>query len=223
MTTEKKGTKIVSQWKRKRWYNIIAPKIFKEQVIGETPCENPNSLKNRTVKVSLMTLTGDPKKQSYFVTFEIQNVQGLNAYTVVKNYFMTTSSIKRTIKRQRNRIDDSFVAFTKDNVRVRIKPLFVTKTQTNNSVETKIRLTAREIITKQLKNMTYDDIVSDIISSKFTRALKNHLDKIFPLKTCEIRFMGNEKAKLEQQKKEEEPIKKEKTEEKENKTEKKEE
>ncbi len=42
---------------------------------------------------------------------------------------------------------------------------------------------------KYISEMTYDEVVNDLISQKLQRTLKNNLKTIYPLKACEIRVM----------------------------------
>ncbi len=49
-------------WKGKEWFTIVAPKLFSDKIVGETPSFDPNSLVGRTVETSLFELVdGAPK------------------------------------------------------------------------------------------------------------------------------------------------------------------
>jgi len=48
--------------KKKKWVPIQAPKLFNEQIIGESLVGEAQELVGRRATVSLMTLTGDPQK-----------------------------------------------------------------------------------------------------------------------------------------------------------------
>ena len=48
--------------KGKDWYTIIAPKIFQEKVLGETPGDDVKKVINRSVEVPLVLLTNDMSK-----------------------------------------------------------------------------------------------------------------------------------------------------------------
>ena len=70
MPTDEKLVKV----KKKRWCQIIGPKIFRDTILGETAVIDPNMLINRALTVNLMTLTNDIKKQNINVSFLINKV-----------------------------------------------------------------------------------------------------------------------------------------------------
>lgn len=187
MAKAKKAQKTIDSWKRKRWHRVLAPKMFNEQEIGRTPALEAGTLNGRTIAASLMTLTRDMKQAGTAVTFEINRVQGDTAFTRVKEIEITPSAIKRLVRRQRDRIEDSFVVATKDNINVRIKPFAITKNLANNSVGTAIRKTFRTEINRIVGKVTYDTLISDVISRRMQNGLRSTLNKIFPLRNCEIR------------------------------------
>ena len=42
MAKVKKQVKTVDKWKKKRWFTLVAPEIFAEKVLGETPSNDPD-------------------------------------------------------------------------------------------------------------------------------------------------------------------------------------
>ncbi len=190
MAVTKKVQKTVDIWKKKRWHRIIAPKLFNEQIIGDTPALEPNMLLGRTIAVSLVTLTKDMKKQGVYVTFEVDKVMGDTAFTHVKKYEMTTSSIKRLVRRNRDRIDDSFLCLTADNVPVRVKPFLLTRTSTKHSVGTILRRMSRDFLMRTVRKLPYEVLLYDIISTKLQKAWRDTIKNIYPLKACDIRVLA---------------------------------
>lgn len=184
---EKKTSKTISGWKKKKWFTIYAPEILKKIVIGETPANDASYLNKRTIKLSLMAITSDPKHQNFDIILEIDKITGLSASTRIKKYEMSASAIKRFVKRGRDRIDDSFVIDTKDGIKIRIKPLLITKENTTGSIIKKLRKYTKDLVIKQVRSSTYDVLMQDIISGKFTKQIKSSLNKIYPLKSFEIR------------------------------------
>ncbi len=187
MAKAKKAQKTVDSWKRKRWHRVLAPKMFNEQELGRTPALEAGMLEGRTIAASLMTLTRDMKQAGTTVTFEIDRVQGDTAFTRVKEIEITPSAIKRLVRRQRDRIEDSFIVTTTDNIGVRIKPFAITKNQANNSVGTAIRKAFRAELGRMVSRVTYETLVGDVISRRLQNGLRGILNKIFPLRNCEIR------------------------------------
>ena len=186
---QKQKSQVVDSWKKKKWHRILAPKIFNEQVIGETPSIEPDSIIGRTVNSNLMHLTRDMKKQNMNVVFEISRVMGDTAYTGVRRFELNPSSIKRFIRRGKERIDCSFVCTTADKKKARIKPLLVTINNVRGSVSTELRDKTRKYLIERIKNTKSDILVQEIMHNKLQKELRDSLKKIYPLKICDIRVL----------------------------------
>ncbi len=187
MAKPKKTQKTVDTWKKKRWHKLVAPKLFNEQLLGETPAIEPNKLLGRTISLSLMNLTRDMKKQGIYITFEVDRVMGDTGFTHVKAFELTPSSIKRQVKRRKDRIDDSFVCKTADSLPVRMKPFLITMNSASNSIGTKLRRTMRDYMTQVIARLPYEVLVKDLVSKRFQVTMRRELQKVYPLKSCEIR------------------------------------
>lgn len=185
----KAADKTIDVWKKKRWHKVLAPKLFNEMVIGETPALEPNMLVGRTLKINMMALTGDMKKQNIDVTFEIDRVMGETAYSHIKNFQINPSAVRRFVRRGKNRVDDSFVCVTSDNRKVRIKPFMVTLSKTTNSVLNELRKRAREYFVRTAKGMSYDDLCREIITYNLQKSLRQTVNKIYPVRICDVRVM----------------------------------
>ncbi|MCX8147594.1 MAG: hypothetical protein N3D84_03955 [Candidatus Woesearchaeota archaeon] len=199
-----KSTTVVDKWKAKKWYKLIAPKVFNEQVIGETAALSPNILIGRTASINLFLLTRDIKKQNINIVFEITKVQGDNAYTKVKKYEMDNASIKRLVRKGKSRIDDSFVCETADKNKVKVKPLFIPISVVKKSIATSLRKAAREFFLSNISKCNSDLLVQNVVNHKMQDDVKNVLNKIYPLKVCEIRMLAFEKKGAKEEGKAEE-------------------
>ena len=187
---QKKQVKKVQ--KKKRWISIIAPKVFREIVIGESPVYDPKEMVGKKLKINLMTLIRDPKKQNINITFLINGVKGDSVVTEIHGYEMTHSSLKRMVKRRREKIDDSFVCKTKDDKIISIKPLIIPNGKINRSVATAIRNTARYNVAKILQTKVFDELISELMSGRFQVKLKEEIKKVYPPRVIEIRKVNVE-------------------------------
>ena len=173
--------------KKKKWVQILAPKEFKNIEIGETYVENPENSVGKTIQTNLMSITRDPKKQSNNIKFRITEFKNNVLNTEVMNISMQTAQLKRTTRKDKIKIEDSFVVNTKDNKKVRIKPILLTKTLTSNSKLTAIRKSTREIVSKIAEQTSFHQFLNDIISGQLLKAIKNDNRKIYPLASCTIK------------------------------------
>lgn len=193
--------KAVLKIKKKKWIEIVAPKIFDERIIGETLVDEPSKLIGRPVLLNMMVLTGDPKKQNINVKFLIDSIKESRAMTKPIGYYLNSISLRRMMRRAAGRVDDSFALETADNVIVRIKPFLLTRQEVTGSVITSIRKITRNFIAKQVKKLTFEKLIFAIATTKFQRSVSAFIKKIYPLRTCEIRALYIEKKTKVSQKK----------------------
>ena len=182
----------ITKLKKKQWYQIIAPQQFNNVVLGETLVYEPTQMVGKTLSYSLMNLTNEPKRQNTSIHFKVVDVEGDKGKTRIMGYQIIPSTVKRFVRRNSEKMDVSFTCETADNVFLRIKPLIVTKADVKGSVAAKLRYSIINFLVKTIKKIKYDEFINDLISRKIQDATKANLNKIYPLKVCEIRYAGIE-------------------------------
>ena len=196
---------------KKEWYQILAPKIFQNVVLGETHVYEPAQMVGKCLTKNLMSLTNDSKRQNININFKVVNVQNGKGLTDIVGYYMVQSSIKRLVRKNIEKISMSFSCKTADNKDLQVKPLLITRSSTTGSVATKIRKNAQDFLVKHIREISYDNLINDLVSHKLQTFLKKDLSKIYPLRICEIRSMEIvSQEKIEQVKSKAKPEKKEK-------------
>jgi len=184
---KKAAKSAIPKWKKKKWIEIIAPQIYSEKVVGETLAEFPDVVLGRVIELNMMTLMGNPRKQNFNIKLRVEKVSGNKGFTKPIKLTMLNSSVRRLIRPGRERVDFSFVVVSKDGVKLRIKPLLITKTKAVNSVKSSLQLKAKELITEFIEKNTYEAVFDSVTASTLQKNLKTSLDKVFPLKMLEIR------------------------------------
>ncbi len=175
---------------KKRWYQIVGPKTFRESVLGETLVTNPQLMIGKTLKINLMNLIHDVKQQNVNIKFEINEIRGERALSEVIGYEMIPATIRRLVRRGKRRNDISFLCETSDNKKIRVKSLVITKKTMKSSVTAAIRKSIVDYLMHNIKKTSYDDLVTGLVSHRVQHSLRDHLKKIYPLKICEIREMS---------------------------------
>ena len=175
--------------KKKEWFEILASKEFNEIPIGETISFNTDSLIGRTLYINLASLTNDVRMQNVRVKLTISDVKNKKAYTKLENYEVLPAFVRRVVKLEKDRVDDSFLYKTKDDNTVVVKPLLITKNKVKKSILSNLRLNARDFLEKYIQKTSYDDLVLDLINYKLQKELKNNLKRVYPLDVAEIRMM----------------------------------
>mgnify|MGYP001588992531 CR=1 FL=1 len=174
---------------KKEWYPILAPKLFENAVLGETYVYAPEQMIGKGITQNLMSLTNDVKKQNINIDFKVFDVQNGKAFADVIGYHMVQSSIKRLVRRNIEKIDMSFSCKTSDNKNLQIKPLLITRSATIGSVTAKMRRISQDSLVKYISSISYDNLISDLVTHKIQNDLRKDLNKIYPLRVCEIRSM----------------------------------
>ncbi len=174
---------------KKKWYQILAPKEFNETLIGETPSLDPRLLIGKIIRVNLMGITRDMKKQNINMTFRVNGLKENKAETEVTGYKIMPAFIKRIIRRDRNNLHDSFVCKTSDEKNVRLKPLIITVNKTKGAVINSLMNALRTNLREYVRKITYKELVNELVSHKLQSNLKIPLRKIYPLRSFEIKEM----------------------------------
>jgi len=173
--------------KRKVWVRIVGPKDFKDNELGESYVNDANVLMGKKLKIDLSHLTGDFRKQSVSLGFLITEVSGNQAKTEVISYVVSNAHIRRMIRTGKDKFEYSFVSPIKDNKKIRVKTLVLTKTKTKNSVLTSIRKGINAYFVELGKTANFYDILNIVVGGELTRNLKGQLKKIYPLSVFEIK------------------------------------
>jgi ribosomal protein S3AE len=172
---------------KKKWFPVVAPEMFSGHKIAEIPSYNIELLVGRSLSVNLMSLTRDPKKQGTTIKFRIDSIKGDSASTQTVGLLILPSSIKRMVRRNRNRIDGSYKVKTEDNMIVQIKPILLTRHHAKGSVVRELREKVRSLLIKNISRMKYVDFVKNVVSGYLQKSIYAVVSKVYPVVLFEIR------------------------------------
>ncbi|MFH1316382.1 MAG: hypothetical protein ABII01_02590 [Candidatus Woesearchaeota archaeon] len=185
-----RSAKIVTKIKKKRWVQLFAPKSMNNTFLGESFTDDPQNLLNRSLKINLMTITNDMKKQNTTIKFRIDNVSGEKASTEFLGYEIVPSAIRRLIRRGKDRVDYTLFFKTKDNKNLKINIIIITRANTYKSVRTTARQKINLLLGRRVTASNLDDFVKDVIDHKVQENLVRSLKTVYPMKLCEIRSIS---------------------------------
>jgi len=181
--------------KKRKWFPIIAPEAFQSKVIGEVLLEDASVLMNRTVKVNMMQLMGDMKKQSVNVMFKVNDVKDGKAYTQAVKFEISAFSMKRLAKREKDKLSDSFVVKTADGKLVRLKSVMITNAMTKGAVLASLIKTCRAVCKELVNKIKFEQLIIDMVTYKFQKEVREMLHKVYPLRNFDIRVLELENKK----------------------------
>ena len=173
---------------KKRWVSIIAPKLFNEQVIGESYLAEPDSAIGRTVEVSMMVLTGEPQKQSINLKFKIVNRMGEKLNTELVEYQISPAAVRRMGRRGKERVEESMRVVTSDGKVLRVKPFLIARGNPKGAVMANVRKTIRQRLPMLVGKLTLEGFFDEILSYRMQRTLADSVRKIYPIALSEIRW-----------------------------------
>ena len=174
---------------KKRWYSVQAPALFNEIVFAETPAAEPELLIGRGIKVNLGSVLKMTKKQNIEARFKITEVKGNMCSTTLVSLEILPMHVKRLVKRAKMRVDDSFVVETKDNVKVRIKPMLLVKDNVQHSILSSLRRVSQEFFARHAQESSFSELVTKVVIGDIFRDLKNDLKKVYPVTAVEVRAL----------------------------------
>jgi ribosomal protein S3AE len=181
--------------KKKKWFPMIAPEAFQGRVIGEILLDDSSQLMHRTVKVNMMQLLGDMKKQNINVMFRVIDVKDGKGYTQAVRFEVSAFSLKRLAKREKDKLSDSFVVKTSDGKLVRIKSVMVTNAMTNGAVQATLVKTCRAVCKEMINKMKFEQLITDLVAYKFQKDVRDSLHKVYPLRNFDVKMLELEYKK----------------------------
>jgi ribosomal protein S3AE len=185
----KQKQSLTTKIKKKRWIRILPADIFKDREIGETYITEPEEVIGRVIQANMMALTGDPKKQNIQLSFKVKSVKDDKALCEMFSYSLLPSSVRRIVRREKTRMDDSILIQTKDNIVLRIKPLIVTKAIVRGMRKNGLRLAMKLFLIRKCTSNEAKVLFEEVAYQRLQKDMRDVLQKIYPLAACEIREM----------------------------------
>lgn len=189
-SAKKKGKgrgKVIDNWKLKQWYEVYAPRTFKETFIGSIPSGNPENLPGRVIETLLYDITNNFRHTNLKLKFKITEVNGNRANTRFWGHELTRDFTRSLIHRGSSRIDGIFNFTTSDGFVYRVSTFVVTRRRAKKTQKHTIRKIIYDVINEFAKNMPHDEFIRGIIFGKFAANIKRIAKTIYPLRECQVR------------------------------------
>lgn len=173
--------------KGKKWFTVIAPKLFDERELAKTMAVDPDMLIDRRIAVSLIELSSDFSKYHMKFFFRIKKVDGDVAFTEFDGSEILKDYVSRMVLRRVRRIDTVQDLETKDGKKIRVKGLTVVSRKIKSDVKKAIRIVVMEIIKKEVEGSTLDEFIENIILDDMKKKILKNCRKIYPIRKFEVR------------------------------------
>ena len=163
---------------RKKYIEVKIPILNSTtKVLG-----TPETLNNKTIKLDL---TRQLRGKGLTIKLRIFNQEG-SLVAIPNALELSTSYIRRMMRKRANYVEDSFKAKCAD-IRATIKPFLITRKKVSKVVRKNLRNTTKEFITEYIKEKDYNQLCHEILSGELQKTMLPKLKKIYPLSFCEIR------------------------------------
>jgi small subunit ribosomal protein S3Ae len=198
---------------KKKWYEVLAPKMFDEKPVAETLAAEPEQLIGRKFEISLMNLSKDYSRFFVKLIFQIERVEGEKAYTKFAGHDVMRDRIYRMVQRRVRRVDVIQDVTTKDGTNVRVKTVLTMSRRVNTSLKHEARRIAYNYMIHVAEKLGFDDFMKIIIKGDLQKAIRKECSHIYPVTEVEIRkteLVSGEKKALHKESNEQKKVKEKK-------------
>ena len=182
----RRRVKAVDPWKLKRWYTIVAPKVWGEKEIAETAADEPEKLIGRTVRIPATDLTGSIGHVQYILKFQIVDVAGSVAKTEFVGYELDNAFIKRLTRRHTSKIETVFDVKSRDGKTLHTKVFVWTAVRASRAQATSIRKIVIEEITDFVSKKDAAEAMKEFVVGDITKKIAERVKKILPVRRVEV-------------------------------------
>ncbi|RME79446.1 MAG: hypothetical protein D6769_02360 [Methanobacteriota archaeon] len=190
MARRKKGTKKVDKSKQRKTYNIVAPSLFGNKVVGELLSSKSENLLMRIIPLSLVELQDgklDPSSLYTTVKLRVVSVGEDNANTSFAGHDTAFSYLRSLARRRKSVIHEVVDVSTKDNKRIRFKTMLVTFRKVSSVLKKNVRAALVENIKKKASTLNKEDLLREVLLGKFAKEVAKEVNKITPVTHLVIR------------------------------------
>lgn len=182
----KSASSSADKWKSKVWLNVKTPDYIGDKSLGQTPANELTSVIGRTVKASLMDLTGSFKDLNYQLTFKITQINGREALTEFSEFELSRDYRRSQIRNHRSKVEGIFNYKLSDDAKVRITTFVVTPVRAAASAKKEIRDNFNAKMAEICSELNFPAFVDNLINGKITEELVPVAEEVFPIKVLEI-------------------------------------
>jgi len=174
------------KWKGKDWFSVIAPKMFGEVRLADTPAMDPDSLMGRNLEMSVSDLMGQPGKYYMKIFFKVTEVDSRNAYTRFNGYSVAREHLSRMVRKRNQKVESVDYFSTKDGWKIQVTSIAMLNRNTESEVQKKVRRAIVSRLEETAKKSGVDDILKKIIEGSLQKEMKKIGSKIYPVRFFEV-------------------------------------
>ena len=194
--------KVADSFAKKEWFDLKAPRMFKQSKIGKTVVNrtsgnksSTDALKGRVVQINLGELNENESSAHTNVKLKIEEVQGRNCLTNFYGLSYTTDKLKSLVRKWQTLVETSVDVKTTDGYTLRVFAIAFTdhvKNQTSKASYAKssqVRLIRSRMVSviNRESNVELQDLVRKFVLGSIGKSISKQCQNIYPLKDVGIR------------------------------------
>jgi small subunit ribosomal protein S3Ae len=121
------------------------------------------------------------------IRFNVTEVVNKDALTEFIGYDLMKDHVRRLVRRERGKIDDTVDLVSKDGFYIRFKPLIISRARIKASQKQQMRTIARNVILRVGASSTWLDIQKSLFDGTLENTIKDEVTKIQPVKNLLFR------------------------------------
>lgn len=174
-------------YKDKLWFDVISPKSFNYQSIGEV-IGLENNVVGRTVEALLFDFTGDFNDISLKLRYKIidVNVEGKKCNSIFVGHQYTNDYVRSLIGRGASKIAIIENLTTRDNYKFRVTTVCTTIRRARSSQQDIIRKIMKDILTEFAQLYNHEKFIQGMIYGEFQNQVGRVAKTIYPLANATI-------------------------------------
>ena len=174
------------KWKGKDWFAILAPKMFNEVRLAETPTMDSANLIGRNLEIGASELLGQPQKYYMKLFFKVTDADSRNAYTRFNGYATSREYIYRVVRKRNQKVESTDYFDTRDGWKLQITSMAILNRNTDSEIQKKVRIIMVNHIAEAAKKSGVDDLVKKVLEGSLQKEIRKLGTKIYPVRFCEI-------------------------------------
>ncbi|MCL4344591.1 MAG: hypothetical protein JRN26_05785 [Nitrososphaerota archaeon] len=178
-----KVAKVKDKWKAKEWVDVFAPENLGNINVARIPVNEDGSAVGRVVPVSLYNIFNEnPEYNNIKLMLQIVKADGQRASTVIKSIEYAREVYRSMVRRGSSLIEWVGTYNTNDGYKVRLHIAVFTPERINWSKMRIVRLAMEKFLSETVTNMTYDQLINSLLTSKLLDELSENVKKLHPVK-----------------------------------------
>ncbi len=174
------------KFKNKIWCDIRTPDYVDEKSLGTSPTTNLEHMIGRTVKTSLMELTGNFKDINVELTFKVTKLDGQIARTEFFAHELSRDFKRSQIRNHRSKVEGIYTFTLADGSRIRITTFIVTPQRIPSSEKKELRKVVYDKLVDTMQDMKFQTFVTKVISGEMAAILLEAAEDYTDIKILDV-------------------------------------